>query len=167
MNIVLIGMRGSGKSTIAHLLSQKLQIPCIEMDESLVKKIGMAIPEFVEERGWEKFRDVEAEITERLSKKDNVILSTGGGVILRKTNVDNLKQNGKLFYLKAHLETLILRMGNDPNRPFLTNQKTRKEEIEQVLRERTLLYKNAADVIIETDNLTIDQTIHEIIEKMI
>lgn len=166
MNIVLIGMRGSGKTTVARLLSQKLKKEYIEMDEMVVQKLGMSIPKIVEKHGWNYFRDVESEITKEVSQKDNKIISTGGGVILRSQNVEALKKNSKLFWLKADVDTLLQRIEDDPNRPALTNKQSQKEEIEEILKQRESLYHKAADFIIETEGKTVEEVIENIIENL-
>jgi len=152
-NVVLIGMRGSGKSTIAKLLSQKLNKQFVELDELIVKRVGLSISEIVEKYGWDFFRNKESEIVQEISETFGMVISTGGGIVTRPQNVDALKKNGVFVFLNASLKTLVKRMGDDSNRPFLTNAKTRHEEIEKLLKERESLYRKAADKIIETDNL--------------
>ena len=83
MNIVLIGYRGTGKSVVGKLVSERLRIKCIAMDARIVEKAGMSIPDIVENHGWAIFRDMESEVTRELAKLDNIIIDTGGGVIER------------------------------------------------------------------------------------
>ena len=97
MNIVLIGMRGSGKTAIGKLLAKRLGKQFIEMDELIVQRLGQSIPEIVNRYGWEKFRDTEEEITREVAGLDNVINATGGGVVTREENIRELKKKGKLF----------------------------------------------------------------------
>lgn len=151
MNIVLIGMRGSGKTTVAKLLSKRLGKAMIEMDEMIVEKMGLTIPEVVEKYGWNYFRDKETEIVEEVIKKDNIIVSTGGGVITRVRNVELLKKNGIVFFLKVNIDTLLKRIGDDPNRPSLTGKKSRRKDMEEVLKQRETQYYSAADCIIDTE----------------
>ena len=166
MNIVLIGMRGSGKSTVAKLLAKKLAKHFYDMDSLLVKKVGMALPEFVNKYDWELFRDKESEIADEISSMADAVIATGGGVILRQKNVDALKKNGTFVFLKTSVEQMLKRIGNAKNRPSLTSKKSLKEEIEQVWKERKSLYEQAADVTIDTDNKTLDEIIEEIIKKL-
>src|SRR3989344_836358 len=93
-NIVLIGMRGSGKTTIAKLLSQKLNRDYLELDELMVKRIGMNIPEIIEEYGWDFFRDQESEIAKKISSYEDKIISTGGGIVTRSKNIKAIRKNG-------------------------------------------------------------------------
>lgn len=158
MNIVLIGYRGTGKSAAAELLAKSLSMKKISMDEEIVKIAETTIPEIVEKHGWEKFRDLESELAAKLSKEDNLIVDAGGGVIERQQNVDALKQNGLVFWLKALPETIVGRILADDNRPALTEGKSFTEEIAEVLDRRTPKYAAAADHEITTDELTPQQT---------
>jgi shikimate dehydrogenase len=153
MNIVLIGMRGSGKTAVGKVLSQKLGRELIEMDELIVSKAGLSIPEIVKEHGWEKFRDLEAEITAEVAKRDNIVNATGGGIVVREPNVSRLKQNGLVVWLTASVDALLNRIGDDESRPLLKG-KTRREDLEITLAERTPLYQKAADIIIDTEGKT-------------
>lgn len=165
-NIVLIGMRGSGKTTVAKLLAQKLNKEYLELDDILVGKVGMTIPEIVEKHGWDYFRDKESEIVQEVSLYQDKVISTGGGIVIRPQNIEALKKNGVLVLLKAQIETLLSRIGNDANRPFLTNKKTRREEIEELLKQRKKLYEQASNEIIDTDNLYAKEVMNKILLKM-
>ena len=151
MNIVLIGVRGSGKTAVGKLLAERLGKRFIEMDELIGQRAGLNIPEIVTKYGWEKFRDVEEEITREVAGLDNVVNATGGGVVTREKNVRELKQKGKLFWLKASLDTLLRRIGNDQSRPSLTG-KSPREDMESVLTERSPIYERVADFIIDTED---------------
>ena len=162
MNIVLIGMRGSGKTVVGKLLAERLGKQFIEMDELIVQRAGLSIPEIVESYGWGKFRDVEEEITCEVAKLDNVVNATGGGVVTREENIRELKKKGKLVWLTVSLDTLLKRIGDDPSRPSLTGR-SQREDMEVVLTERSPVYEGAADVIIDTE----DKTPEEIAEAII
>jgi len=150
MNIVLIGMRGSGKTTIGKLLAKRLGKQFIEMDELIVQRLGQSIPEIVQRYGWQKFRDVEEEITREVAGWDNVVNATGGGVVTREENIRELKQKGKLVWLKANTDTLLRRIGNDQSRPSLTG-KSPREDMEAVLADRSPIYQRVADFIVDTE----------------
>jgi len=163
MNIVLIGYRGTGKSEVAARLSQQTGMNRISLDAEIVKEAGMSIPEIVASHGWDWFRDLEAELTARYSSRDNLILDTGGGVILRPDNVANLKKNGKVFWLTAEVHTIAARIETDTNRPALVAGKTFIEEIEEVLDVRRPLYAAAADHTVATDALSPDEIARSIL----
>lgn len=165
MNIVLIGMRGSGKTTVGKLLAQHLKKDFIAVDELVAKKAGMTIAQIVEEYGWEYFRDLESKVTKEISQKDNVIIAAGGGVVVRPKNVKALKEHGKLFWLTVNIDTLLKRIGNDANRPSLTG-KSPKEDMEEIQKQRQKLYEQAADVIIDTENVTPREVMEEIITNL-
>ena len=163
MNIVLIGMRGSGKTIVGELLAQRLDKQFIEMDELIVQRLGLSIPEIVEKYGWEKFREVEEEITREVAELDNVVNATGGGVVTREKNIQELKKKGKLVWLKVSLDTLLRRIGNGQFRPSLTGRPQR-EDMETVLAERSPIYERVADFVIDTEGKTPEEIAEAIIK---
>jgi shikimate kinase len=157
MNIVLIGYRGTGKSVVGELLARKLNRETISMDAEIVKKAGMSIPEFVEQNGWPKFRDLETEVAQELAERDNIIVDCGGGVIERPENIPALRSNGVIFWLQASVDVVVSRIADGTERPALIEGKTFTEEVAEVLERRTPLYSEAAQHIINTDDMTPDQ----------
>lgn len=166
MNIVLIGARGAGKTTVGKILARKLKRELAEMDELLVKKAGMKLPEIVERHGWEGFRDIEAELIVELAERDNIVNASGGGVVVREDNIKRLREKGIMVWLTASAETMARRIGDDHNRPLIKG-KTRREDIEIALAEREHLYRKAADIIIDTDNKTPEEVAAAIIRLVI
>jgi shikimate kinase len=163
MNVVLIGYRGTGKSTVARLLAVRLGRTAISTDAEIVKRAGQSIPEIVAQHGWEYFRDLESQVCREAADGDRLVIDTGGGAILRAANVEALKKTGRLFWLKASVSTIASRIGADTQRPSLTGTKSFIEEIEEVLQERTPKYEAAADHIVETDHRSIDRIADEIL----
>ena len=149
MNIVLIGYRGTGKSTVATLLASDLGMPKICLDEEIVKRAGKRIPEIVAAHGWEYFRDLESEVAADYGNRNGWVIDAGGGVILRDENVRNLRRNGTLFWLTAPPSVLIERIKDDTERPALKDGRTFLEEVEEVLEERLPLYRSAAHASID------------------
>ena len=166
MNLVLIGYRGTGKSVVAARLAEKLPMTVVSLDEEIEREAGLSIPEIVEKHGWSWFRDLESEITKRHSAMDNLILDTGGGVVLRKENVSNLARNGQIFWLKASIATIATRIQDSSNRPPLTGAASFLEEIEEVLAERLPLYRAAANHEIDTDLLSVEEVANTIIQQL-
>jgi shikimate kinase len=164
MNIVLIGYRGTGKSVVGELLAARLRMQCIGMDAEIVKRAGMSIPEIVEKHGWQKFRDIESEEARELSGFDNIVIDTGGGVIERPENIEALKTNSRIFWLKASVDRIVSRIQGGTERPALTAGKTFTEEVTEVLERRIPKYKNAAQYEIDTDELTPEQVADRIIK---
>lgn len=164
MNIVLIGYRGTGKSAVASLLAEDLKMHGIEMDSEIVKKAGLTIPEIVETYGWEKFRDFESALALELSELDNVVIDTGGGIIERPENIDTLKKNGLIFWLKASVDVIVGRIESGTERPALTDGKSFTKEVAEVLAKRTSRYSSAADYEINTDDISPAQVAASIID---
>ncbi|WP_455244714.1 shikimate kinase [Petrachloros mirabilis] len=164
MNLVLIGYRGTGKSTVGKVLAKRLGRELVSTDKEIVKRAGRSIPEIVQEKGWEYFRDLESDVCRELAGRDNLVIDTGGGAILRQGNVEVLKRNGTLFWLTASVDTIASRIGGDTQRPSLTGEKSFIEEIEDVLRERTPKYQAAADHVLSTDGRSIQQLASTLLE---
>lgn len=159
---MLIGYRGAGKSTVARLLASELKMPAVCLDEEIVKRAGKGIPEIVADRGWDAFRDLESDVVEVYANEDGWVIDAGGGVILRKKNVTNLRRNGTLFWLRAPPAVLIERIKEDTERPPLKRGKTFLEEVEEVLEERLPLYRSAADFEIDVSEKAPEQIASQI-----
>ena len=138
----------------------------VSLDEEIVREAGMPIPEIVDKHGWPWFRDLESEIVERCARRENTILDTGGGVILRPQNTENLRRGGALFWLKASVEVIVARIRESTERPSLTEGRSFLGEVEEVLSERLPLYRAAADREIDTDRLTPSGVADEIIREL-
>jgi shikimate dehydrogenase len=165
MNIVLIGMRGSGKTTVGKILARKLGRDFVQMDDLIVQKAGLSIPEIVAKHGWVKFRELEEEITSEVTKRDNIINASGGGVVTREKNSQALKKNGLLVWLKASVDTLLQRIGEDSQRPLLV-ARTPRGDMEMTLAERKPLYQQAADLAIDTENKTPEEVAKAIMKLL-
>ena len=165
-NIILIGMRGGGKSTVAKLLSQKLGKKVVDLDTLLEREEGSSIPQIVEKHGWDYFRDRESELVKRVAKQKNTVISTGGGVIGRPENVALLKQRGALVFLSAPAELLARRIESDASRPRLTKASSTLEEVESVLAERKTFYETVADIVVSDADLTPEEKVTEVIRKL-
>ena len=157
MNIVLIGYRGTGKSTVAKILGQRMERQVLSTDAEIVKETGRSIPQIVEEFGWDHFRELETQMCRKLQNRTDLIIDTGGGLILKEENAKILKANGTIVWLTAEVPTIITRISGDTQRPSLSGSKTFTEEIEDILKDRTPKYQAAADHIIHTDQTTPQQ----------
>ena len=151
MNVVLIGYRGTGKTSVARVLAGKLGVSLVSTDELIALEEGMGISEIVEKKGWEFFREIEREVISKISK-DNCVIDCGGGVVENPENITRLKKNSKIILLTADPEVIVKRIEND--RPALTN-KPLKGEVHEMLKRRMPLYQNAADFEVDTTNLSI------------
>lgn len=144
-NLVLIGMRGSGKTAVGKILANFLDFKFIDVDRELEKNENAKIAKIVKKNGWEFFRNLETKYTKNFSNEENCVISTGGGVILRAENIANLKKNGVVIFIHAPLEMLASRVARNSNRPSLTGQNP-VDELAKVWREREKFYRAAADV---------------------
>ena len=166
MNVVLIGYRGTGKSTVGKMLAGRLGRSMVSTDAEIMKRTGQSIPEIVAEHGWDYFRDLESQVCQELAGRDGLVIDTGGGAILRSQNVELLKKTGTLFWLTASVDTIIQRIGRDTQRPSLTGTKSFVDEVEDVMRERTPQYEAAADHVIATDGCSIVQIADAILARL-
>jgi shikimate kinase len=164
-NIFLIGFMGSGKSTIAAALRERLGRECIEMDALIVEKQGMPITDIFAEFGENYFRDLESSTLIELQKRQRTIVSCGGGVVMREENADHMKKNGRVVLLTAEPETIYERVKSSKERPILNNHMN-VEYINSLMEKRQARYEAAADITIATDQKTTDQICDEIILRL-
>jgi len=166
MNIVLIGYRGSGKSTVGRKLAACLQRGFVDTDELIEERHGAPINDIVESQGWNHFRALEKSIIETVSKKDHLIIAPGGGAALDSNNVIALKRNGLIIWLKADSHVLFERMGKDPQtidrRPSLTG-KGSLEEIEEVLTFRNGFYEEASSIQLDTSEMNVAAVVESVL----
>lgn len=163
MIISLIGMMGSGKSTIAKLLSDRLGFQMIDTDALIVKKENLSINEIFQNNGEEYFRNIESKILSEVLLVDNSIISTGGGIVKSNDNILILKEKSVVFYLKADENILYERVKNNKERPLL-NTEDMFLKIKTLLSERKEKYELAHYVI--DANQEPSKIVNEIIEKL-
>jgi len=169
MNIVLIGFRGTGKSTVGRLLAKRLERDFIDSDKYIESSTGKTIKIIFEDDGEEGFRKIEAGAIAELSKVDNRVISAGGGAVIKEENINNLKDNGFLVLLEATPEIIHSRIAQDEKttqqRPSLTDKKP-LDEIKHLIEQREHSYKNAADYIINTSYISCEDVVSEIITRV-
>ena len=149
--IYLTGFMGTGKSMILNCLHEVCGFDKIEMDEQIVQEQGMSIPEIFEKKGEEYFRNLETELVKKISAMDNIVVSCGGGTVMRQCNVDEMKKNGTIVLLTAEPETVYERVKGSHNRPLL-EKNMNPEYIKELMAARRPKYEAAADFVIKTDN---------------
>jgi shikimate kinase len=165
-NIFLIGLMGTGKTTVGRQLSRKLKMEFYDSDRVIEERTGVDIPLIFEKEGEAGFRARETAIIDELTQKKNIVLATGGGAILDAENRNHLVNRGTVFYLKSNLKTLVERTSKDKNRPLLQTTEPVEITLKYLLEKRGPLYEETADYVIETANNSIHSVIQAIIKHL-
>ena len=163
--IALIGLPGSGKSTVGRQLARRLQLPFYDSDRVIEERIGCSIKDFFAREGEEVFRDVEELVIDDLTQRGNAVISTGGGAVLRSPNRQNLKARSQVVYLKSTPEELARRLKHDTNRPLLQvgDPLTRLRELFAI---RDPLYRETAHFTIETGRPSVATLVNMIVMQL-
>ena len=163
MNLILCGMMGAGKTTIGIKIAELTGRRWYDTDGVIVDKYGK-ISDIFEYYGEAHFRKLETEIVKDLAAKDDLVISTGGGLVLKNENNVLLKENGKIIFLRATLETLAKRLKVDGDRPLLqTSTESIRDRLERLLAERSPVYEHVADYIVDVDGKTPEDIAKEIV----
>ena len=166
MRIFIVGPMASGKSTLGEKLAQTLNIDFIDTDKEIEKKAGAEISWIFEVEGEKGFRERERKALEESIKEDDVVISTGGGIVTVKENRDLIATKGKVVYLKTPLELQLKRTEKDKKRPLLAKG-NKKQILEALKKERDPKYEEIADITIDQDGQKNRKTIiNEIIDKL-
>ncbi len=147
-SISLVGMPGCGKSTVGRHLARQLNLPFADSDSEIESRIGMPIRDFFAREGEERFRDIEQDVIDELSLRENLVLATGGGAVLRPSNRDALHSRTHVLYLRASPEDLFRRLRHDTQRPLLQVADP-QARLRELFRERDPLYRRTAHFVIE------------------
>ena len=159
--IVLVGMMGSGKTTIGKLLSKEFSLPFYDSDEEIVKKLGMSIVDIFQSQGEEVFREEEAKTIKKILRKDQYICALGGGSLLSQEIRDIVKKDIISIWLQASVDDLYERLKDDKSRPKLDVMDTRNE-IFNLNQQREKFYK-MSDIVVNTGNKSEDMIVNEIV----
>ena len=164
-SIVLVGMMGAGKSSVGACLRRRTGLGLLDTDEIVASNFGISIPAIFAEHGEKKFRDAETEALRRVRTEEQTIIITGGGIVLRKNNVEILKKQAAIVWLDADEETLFARASCKQNRPLLQTKNPRKT-FSQILGARRPLYANIANIRVDTSALTDEEIAVAILAKL-
>ncbi len=171
MSIILIGYRGSGKSTIGRKLADRLWQTFVDTDEMIVRRAGKSIREIFEQDGEPAFRDLETLVLKEALLLEEHVIALGGGAILRQENRAAIRESGhRVIYLKCEPATLAERIAADPqtaaNRPALSAVGSSADEVEHVLAEREPLYREVMHAELDVTNLSPDDAVVYIVRMM-
>jgi shikimate kinase len=164
MNIVLIGFMGAGKTSVGKALREKTGMEMIDTDEKIEKDSGMKISKIFSTFGEEYFRKLEKKAVREVSKLENTIIVTGGGVVLDKENMENLRKKGIVIHLYADPKTIYERIKHESHRPLLQVEDPIRK-IKELLEYRARFYADN-DIVIDTSNLSVDEVAEKILEKL-
>ena len=169
MNLVLIGYRATGKTTLARLLAERLRWNWIDADVEIERRAGKSIARIFAEDGEPAFRDLEAEVIADLARRDRLVLAGGGGAPLRPESRRAMRSGGRVVWLKAPPETILARMSGDATtaarRPDLTDRGG-LEEILHLLAQREPIYRESAHLEVDTEGKTPDAIAAEILDRL-
>ena len=163
MNIFIVGPMGSGKSTVGKIISDELFLSFLDTDEEIEARTGASIDWIFDLEGEDGFRKRESSILQDLAEKNSIVLSTGGGIILKEENREILSSRGTVFYLATPISVQLERTAKDKDRPLLKNGDP-KEILTKLHKDRKNLYESVADHIVDTENKSSQEVASEIIK---
>ena len=164
-NIFLIGPMGAGKSVVGRYLARSLNLSFVDSDDEIELRTGVDIPFIFEKEGESGFRKREAIVIDDLSKRENIVLATGGGAIVENDSRSRLGARGFVVYLYTTVDQQVTRTSKGRERPLLQNVDPRTA-LEQLLLFRDPLYREIADIIVETDGRKVKSVVDEIVEQV-
>ena len=165
MTISLIGLPGSGKSTVGRQLAKRLHLPFVDSDHAIEARLGCSIREYFEREGEEQFRDVEAAVLDELTSMPLGVLSTGGGSVLRAANRENLRGRSLVVYLKSSPDELFRRLRHDINRPLLQVADP-LNRLRDLYLARDPLYRETSHFVLETGRPSVAALVNAIVRQL-
>lgn len=158
-NIVLVGPMGSGKTTVGRRLAHELNQDFYDTDHEIIDKTGVTIDHIFDIEGEEGFRERESKILETLCQMSNIILATGGGIVILPKNRKILKNAGLVVYLSSSVDQLLMRTAKSKTRPLLENSADRRKTITELVDARDVYYREVASLVVDTTG----KKLHEVI----
>ena len=164
-NIFLVGLMGSGKTTVGRALARRLGLTFVDSDHEIEARTGANIPWIFEIEGEASFRRREADMIRELTGRQGIVLATGGGAILDPKNREYLKTRGTVIYLRASINSILHRTSADKNRPLLQTPDPRKK-LEELSRQREPLYREIAHLTIDTGRQNVAAMVQHILAQL-
>lgn len=159
---VLVGLPGSGKTTVGRQLARRLNLPFVDSDQIIEERLGCSIRDYFAREGEEAFRDVEQVVLDELTiSKQNQVLSTGGGAVLRPMNRQHLRERGLVVYLRSHPEEIFRRLRHDTSRPLLQVADP-MAKLRELFVARDHLYRETAHFVMETGRPSVSTLVNMI-----
>jgi len=165
-NIILVGLMGSGKTTIGRQLSESLNLDFFDSDHEVINNTGVSIDHIFDIEGEKGFRARESDILKKLCSMPNIVLATGGGAVILEKNRDLMKKAGSVVYLSSSVDQILRRTSKSKTRPLLEKSNNRRKTITDILMARDLLYKDVSSFIINTNGKKLNEVTDEIIKKL-
>ncbi|NOY62979.1 MAG: shikimate kinase AroK [Gammaproteobacteria bacterium] len=156
---------GVGKTTLGRQLASALGVPFTDSDHEIERRTGVNIPLIFDIEGEQGFRRRERDVIDEFTQRHGIVLATGGGAVLDDDNRAHLRQRGKVVYLRASIDHLLKRTASDRNRPLLQTENPRLK-LEQLMAERDPLYREVADLTVDTDRHSVHRTAEYIIRSV-
>ena len=164
-NIVLVGPMGSGKTTVGRRLAYELNQDFFDTDHEIIDKTGVTIDHIFDIEGEEGFRERESKILENLCQMSNIILATGGGIVILSKNRKILQNVGLVVYLSSSVDQLLRRTAKSKTRPLLENSDDRKKTITELVEARDVYYREVASIVVNTTGKKLHEVINIIIRE--
>ena len=164
-NIFLVGLMGSGKTTIGRALAKRLNMRFVDADHEIESRTGASITLIFEIEGEASFRQREADVIRDLTQQQGIVLATGGGAILNEQSRRSLRERGIVVYLRASVSSLVQRTSHDRQRPLLQTADPRAR-IEELMRQRAPLYEEVAHITVETGRPNVQSVVQNILSQL-
>ena len=165
-NIVLVGPMGSGKTSVGRRLACVLKRDFFDSDFEIVARTGVAIDHIFDVEGEEGFRNRETSMLADLCEISNIVIATGGGIVIKPENRELLKHNSFVVYLSSSVEQLVARTARSKSRPLLERSTNREQTIKDILEARESFYQEVADIVIDTTGKKLYAIINEITKSI-
>jgi len=162
-NVYLVGLMGSGKTSIGKILAKRMGMNFMDLDDEIIKDQQCSISEIFDRFGEEKFRHLENKKLLSTLEIDNCVISTGGGIIMDQDNIKIMVENGSIIHLDIDLETQLLRIKNKKNRPLLRDKDDERKILVKMRKERDHIYKKIAIASVNTSNKKRNDIVSEVV----